>query len=109
MFKVWEASGSTSPGARQATKAAGEQLDVLERRRKDERLAYDAYRRKELSFIFEALVADEKHEIESLARNRAAKFGISPEGPMFRATKFRVLSERFGYRIKNIEDWKAAA
>jgi hypothetical protein len=44
-----------------------------------------------------------------LAREGAARFGGSPDGPMFGATKFKILSQRFGERIKNSEQWKAAA
>jgi hypothetical protein len=95
--------------AREATRAATAQREAAQHRQEDERLAYDAYRRKELAAIFENLTASEQREIEILARDGAARFGGSPDGPMFGATKFKILSQRFGERIKSSERWKAAA
>jgi hypothetical protein len=95
--------------AREATRVVVGQRETARRRQENERLAYDDYRRKELAGIFESLPSSEQEQIEILAREGAAKFGGSPDGPMFTASKFKILSQRFDERIKSSEQWKAAS
>ena len=58
--------------ARLVTQTATKQRQTIERRREDERLAYDSYRRRQAAAIFEALALDDRQEIEALARRAAA-------------------------------------
>jgi hypothetical protein len=95
--------------AHQIVRTETEQRVAAAGRREDQRLAYNAYRRNELAAIFERLSATEQQEIESLARREATRFGGAPDGPMFRATKHKVLSQRFSERLNTFQDWASAA
>jgi hypothetical protein len=87
--------------ARQATR----KREAAERQQEEQRLAYDAYRRKELFAIFESLAPVDREEIEALAGAKATLFGGAADGPLFAALKVKVLAERFGGRIKAFDEW----
>ena len=94
--------------ARQATRAAAGEQKAAEQRRENERLSYDAYRRKEVTAVFETLPAAEQQEIEALARQAAAAFGGSLAEAMFATKRSQITKQRHGDRIKSFEEWKAA-
>jgi hypothetical protein len=95
--------------ARQSTRAVVHQRKAAEQHREEDRLSYDAYRRKEVAAIFKNLPAAERHEIELLARQAAAGFGGSLAEAMFATKRSQITAQRHGDRIKNFEEWKAAA
>ncbi|MHB8885962.1 MAG: hypothetical protein ACYC5H_12970 [Methylovirgula sp.] len=93
--------------ARQAATEATKRHKATESHREDQRLAYDAYKRKEAAAIFEALSEAEREEIESLARKAAASFA-GPLANAVQATKYReIIAQRYADRIKSFDEWKA--
>jgi len=97
-FKAW-----------QSAQASARERAVAIRRREEERLAYDAHRRKELVAIFEGLPADQRAEIERAARQAAAGFGGSLAEAMFATKRSQITAQRYGDRTTSFEKWKAAA
>jgi len=95
--------------ARQATQAVVKQRGSADRKRVDERLSYDSYRRRETAAIFETLTADERQQIETLARQAAAGFSGSLADVMFATKRIQITAQRYGDRIKSFEDWRAAS
>jgi hypothetical protein len=92
--------------ARLVTQTATKQRQTIERRREDERLAYDSYRRRQAAAIFETLALDERQEIEALARRAAAGFGGSLADAMVAAKRVQIVIQRYGDRIQSFEAWK---
>jgi hypothetical protein len=93
--------------ARKAATAAAAERDAAVRRQEEQQLAYDAYRRKELFYKFDSLPDSEQGQIEAFARACATRFGGAADGPLFIAMKVKVLTERFGTRIKTYDEWAA--
>jgi hypothetical protein len=95
--------------ARQANQAVAKQRSSADRRHEDERLAYDSYRRREAAAIFETLSAEERQQIETLARQAAAGFGGSLADVMFATKRVQFTAQRHGDRMKSFKDWRAAS
>jgi hypothetical protein len=94
--------------ARLVTQTATKQRLTIERRREDERLAYDAYRRRQVAAIFETLALDQRQEMKALARRAAAGFGGSLADAMVAAKRVQIVVQRYGDRIKSFEAWKGS-
>jgi len=94
--------------ARLVTQTATKQRQTIERRREDERLVYDSYRRRQAAAIFETLSLDERQEIEALARRAAAGFGGSLADAMVAAKRVQIVVQRYGDRIQSFEAWKGS-
>lgn len=92
----------------QTTRAATKRQLATERRREDERLAYDSYRRREGAAIFAALADEERSEIEVLARQAAAGFGGSLAEAMLGTKRHQITVHRYGDRIKSFDQWRSA-
>jgi hypothetical protein len=95
--------------ARQATRVAAHDRKAIEQRLEEDRLSYDAYRRKKVAAIFQILPAAERQEIELLARQAAAGFRGSLAEAMFATKCSQITAQRHGNRIKDFEEWKTAA
>jgi hypothetical protein len=94
--------------ARLATQTATKHRQTIERRREDERLAYDSYRRRQAAAIFETLALDERQEIEALVRRAAAGFGGSLADAIVAAKRVQIVVQRYGDRIKSFDAWKGS-
>jgi hypothetical protein len=94
--------------ARQAKRTAAEEQKAAEQSRENDRVSYDAYRRKEVTAVFETLPATEQQEIEVLARQAASAFGGSLAEAMFATKRSQITMQRHGDRIKSFEEWKTA-
>ena len=111
-FRPWEAFASTSQVSRHARQQRRPRrtAKLPNAASEDERLAYDAYRRKELAAIFEALPGTPSgRKSKPLARQAAAGFGGSLADAMVAPNARQITAQRYGDRIKSFEDWKAAA
>jgi hypothetical protein len=92
--------------ARLVTQTATKQRQTIERRREDERHAYDSYRRRQAAAIFETLALDQRQEIEALARRAAAGFRGSLADAMVAAKRVQIVVQRHGEQIQSFEAWK---
>jgi hypothetical protein len=95
--------------AGESRRAVVHQRKAAEQHREEDRLSYDAYRRKEVAAIFDSLPVIEREEIELLARQAAAGFGGSLAEAMFATKRSHVTAQRYGNRIASFEEWKTAA
>jgi hypothetical protein len=95
--------------ARQISRAVAAERTATNRRREDQRLAYDAYRRREAANIFATLPAEAQHDIDVLARQAVAAFGGSFADAMRTTKRHQITIQRYGDRIKSFEQWAAGA
>jgi hypothetical protein len=102
-------TGATVRLHRNAVRLRPESVSAFKRNhcpQSPESAAYDSYRRKEAAAIFESLPADERQEIDNLARQAAASFDGSLANAMYRTKCNQITSERHNDRIKNFVDWE---
>ena len=95
--------------ARQHAQASARQEDLAKRDDESQRVAYDGYRRKEATAIYQSLTIEEQQKITTFAERAAARFDGTLRRSMTDFYRVQITAQRHSGRIRTREEWRAAA